>query len=229
MRPAFSKALTRRATLTREWQLFFEKYAVLLMPVSGELPFPDHLDLQDDASFERVWQAQMPQIGIPFMGLPGLVVSTGLVGTRSGRRADRCPAAIARICALPQARRSRRAARHRRRSTPWVKSDVRDLRFQGQLASRRRSAAEAVRGQVLLIVNTASACGFTPQYAGWRICIGRSPAARLFGARLSLQPVRCAGAGRRQRDPAVLRDQLRRHLSDVRQDRRQRQQCASAV
>ena len=77
---AFSKTLTRRATLTREWLLFFEKYAVVLMPVSGELPFPDGLDRRDDASFTRVWQAQMPQIGIPFMGLPGLTVTTGLVG-----------------------------------------------------------------------------------------------------------------------------------------------------
>jgi amidase len=75
-----SKALTRRATLTREWLAFFEQYAVLLMPVSGELPFPDHLDRKDDASFARVWHAQLPQIAIPFMGLPGLVVSTGLVG-----------------------------------------------------------------------------------------------------------------------------------------------------
>jgi amidase len=77
---AFSKALTRRATLVREWQLLFEGYAVLLMPVSGELPFPDGLDRRDDASFARVWRAQIPQIGIPFMGLPGLTVSTGLVG-----------------------------------------------------------------------------------------------------------------------------------------------------
>ncbi|MCA6108434.1 amidase family protein [Bradyrhizobium cenepequi] len=75
-----SKALTRRATLTREWLALFEQYAVLLMPVSGELPFPDQLDCKDDASFARVWQAQLPQIAIPFMGLPGLVVSTGLVG-----------------------------------------------------------------------------------------------------------------------------------------------------
>ena len=77
---AFSKALTRRATLTREWLQFFESYAVLLMPVSGELPFPDNLDRKDDASFARVWRAQLPQIAIPFMGLPGLTVSTGLVG-----------------------------------------------------------------------------------------------------------------------------------------------------
>jgi amidase len=77
---ALSHALTRRATLTRQWLEFFETYAVLLIPVSGELPFPDQLDRKDDASFARVWHAQLPQIAIPFMGLPGLTVSTGLVG-----------------------------------------------------------------------------------------------------------------------------------------------------
>ena len=77
---AFSKALTRRATLTPGMAAFFESYAVLLMPVSGELPFPDGLDRRDEASFARVWRAQLPQIAIPFMGLPGLTVSTGLVG-----------------------------------------------------------------------------------------------------------------------------------------------------
>ena len=77
---AFSKALTRRATLTREWLQFFESYPVLLMPVSGELPFPDGLDMRDEASFARVWRAQLTQIAIPFMGLPALTVSTGLVG-----------------------------------------------------------------------------------------------------------------------------------------------------
>jgi amidase len=76
----YARALTRRATLTREWMLFLEQYAVVLMPVSGELPFPDQLDRKDDQSFTRVWDAQLPQIAIPFMGLPGLVVSTGLVG-----------------------------------------------------------------------------------------------------------------------------------------------------
>jgi amidase len=77
---AFSKALTRRATLVREWSLFLETYSVLLIPVSAELPFPDQLDMQGEAAFARVWQAQLTQIAIPFMGLPGLTVSTGLVG-----------------------------------------------------------------------------------------------------------------------------------------------------
>ncbi|HET6838889.1 MAG TPA: amidase family protein [Bradyrhizobium sp.] len=77
---AFSKALTRRATLAREWLLFLENYSVVVMPVSAELPFPDGLDMRDETSFARVWRAQLPQIAIPFLGLPGLTVSTGLVG-----------------------------------------------------------------------------------------------------------------------------------------------------
>jgi amidase len=77
---AFSLALTRRATLTRQWLQFLETYPVLLMPVSAELPFPDGLDLRDEASFARVWRAQLPQIAIPFLGLPALTVTTGLVG-----------------------------------------------------------------------------------------------------------------------------------------------------
>lgn len=77
---AFSRALTRRATLVREWSEFLENYPVLLIPVSAELPFPDQLDMRDEASFTRVWQAQLTQIAIPFMGLPGLTVSTSLVG-----------------------------------------------------------------------------------------------------------------------------------------------------
>ena len=75
-----SAIVQRRAALTRAWQLFLQDYPVLVMPVSGELPFEDQLDLRDDASFARVWRAQMPQVGIPFMGLPGLTVTTGLVG-----------------------------------------------------------------------------------------------------------------------------------------------------
>ena len=98
---AFSNALTRRATLAREWLQFLQTYAVLLIPVSAELPFPDHLDCKDEVSFARVWQAQLTQIAIPFMGLPGLTVSTGMVGKSpvgvqvvSGRyREDLCLAA----------------------------------------------------------------------------------------------------------------------------------------
>jgi amidase len=73
--------LVRRATLTRQWLLFLERFAVLLLPVSAELPFPDGLDQQGDAALTRVIEAQLTQTGLPLMGLPGLVVSTGMVGS----------------------------------------------------------------------------------------------------------------------------------------------------
>lgn len=73
----FSAVLTRRATLTRMWDMFLADYPILLLPVSAELPFPDKLDLQGDAAYARVWRAQMTQIGVPFMGLPGLSVAMG--------------------------------------------------------------------------------------------------------------------------------------------------------
>ena len=76
----FSKLLTRRATLVRAWEMFFETYAVIVMPPCGELPFEWQLDLKDNASLHRVLRAQMPQIALPFISMPGLTVSTGLVG-----------------------------------------------------------------------------------------------------------------------------------------------------
>ncbi|MBN8981395.1 MAG: amidase family protein [Rhizobiales bacterium] len=77
---AFSKMLTRRATLVRDWLVFLEKYPVVVMPVCGELPFAFGQDLKGDEAFAKIWRAQMPQIALPFLGLPGLTVSTGLVG-----------------------------------------------------------------------------------------------------------------------------------------------------
>ena len=80
----YSALLTRRATLTRQWELFFAEYPVLLLPVSAELPFPDQLDLAGDEAYARVWRAQMPQIGVPFMGLPALSVAMGSVPGAKG-------------------------------------------------------------------------------------------------------------------------------------------------
>lgn len=77
---SFSRVLTRRATITREWLLFLETTPVVVTPVSAELPFADGLDLRDEDSFARVWRAQMPQIALPLIGVPALTVSTGLVG-----------------------------------------------------------------------------------------------------------------------------------------------------
>ena len=75
-----SNALIRRATLARAWQQFTERYPVLLMPASAELPFAAGLDLQGPEAYARVWAAQSPMIGLPLTGLPSMVVSTGMVG-----------------------------------------------------------------------------------------------------------------------------------------------------
>jgi len=71
------QALQQRITLAREWQLFLSKYPVLLCPVSAEPPFPDMLDVESPASFRRILEAQMTQIALPLMGMPGISVATG--------------------------------------------------------------------------------------------------------------------------------------------------------
>jgi len=76
-----ARSLVQRATLTRQWRVFLAKHPVLLLPVSTELPFPDDLDLQGEAGYQRVWHAQTILRGLPAMGLPGLAVSTNLVGS----------------------------------------------------------------------------------------------------------------------------------------------------
>ncbi len=72
-----AKALQARMPITRAWSLFLDRYSVLLVPVSGELPFPQDLDL---TAFDRVLEAQLVQTGLPVMGLPGLTVSTAMAG-----------------------------------------------------------------------------------------------------------------------------------------------------
>jgi amidase len=77
---AFQDALTARAGLLREWMLFFERFPVVLLPVSGEPPFPTDADQAGRARFEELIEAQLPQLGLPLLGLPGLAVATGHAG-----------------------------------------------------------------------------------------------------------------------------------------------------
>jgi amidase len=78
---SFMRALQSRARLARLWRGFFTDWPVLLTPVSGQLPFPDHYDTSSPQAFANVIEAQMPQIAPPFMGLPGLSVTTGRTAT----------------------------------------------------------------------------------------------------------------------------------------------------
>ncbi len=71
-------ALTRRAAIIRQYNQLLTNYPLVILPVSGELPFADDLDMQN---FERVWQANLTQVALALTGLPALTISTGLVGT----------------------------------------------------------------------------------------------------------------------------------------------------
>ena len=74
------EVLQIRASLTRQWREFLQTYPAVLCPVSGQLPFKDLLDLQTQTDFDEIVEAQMLQIGLPFMGLPCLSVATGKAG-----------------------------------------------------------------------------------------------------------------------------------------------------
>ena len=71
-----------RLGFLRDWQLFLEKYPVLICPNSSEPPFPDLLDLKD---FPRVIKAQLTQVGLPLMGIPGLSIFTGYIESLMAR------------------------------------------------------------------------------------------------------------------------------------------------
>ncbi|MDP4023329.1 amidase family protein [Methylobacterium sp. NEAU 140] len=77
---AVARALVRRNTLCRMWALFLAEHPVLLVPVSGELPFPDGLDRTGEAGIARAFEANLLQVGLAPLGVPALTVTTGLVG-----------------------------------------------------------------------------------------------------------------------------------------------------
>ncbi|QUJ76501.1 amidase family protein [Sulfitobacter albidus] len=75
-------AMQARVGFLREWQEFLATYPVVILPNSAEPPFPDLLDLTE---FPRVIEAQLTQVGLPLMGLPGLSVFTGFGQSAQGR------------------------------------------------------------------------------------------------------------------------------------------------
>jgi len=77
---AFMDGLQKRSHFVRLWMQFFARYPVAITPVSGELPFRDQEDVTGRDAFRRIMAAQLTQVGLPLMGLPGLTVTTGLVG-----------------------------------------------------------------------------------------------------------------------------------------------------
>lgn len=78
---SYCSALKARASYLRQWMLFFEDYPLMMLPVSARLPFANDLDTRSAADYDSVWEAQMPQLGLAFMGLPCMSVATGMCGS----------------------------------------------------------------------------------------------------------------------------------------------------
>ena len=85
------------------------------------------------------------------------------------------------------------------------------------------------RGKVVLVVNTASKCGFTPQFSGLEKLWEQFGDDGLVVLGFPVQSVRVTGPRQRRRDPGVLPGQLRRDLPDDGQGRRERVRCRSGV
>jgi amidase len=71
--------LAERSRLLRKWQLFFERWPLLLTAVSWVKPMVDDLDVSDHLDIERFYRVVAPYMGSPTIGLPGLTVPVGTV------------------------------------------------------------------------------------------------------------------------------------------------------
>lgn len=73
-------ALARRTAILRQWQALFERYDVLMLPVSYQLAFPVDADQKGDEAVSRIIDAHQPMLAISVLGLPSLAMPTGVVG-----------------------------------------------------------------------------------------------------------------------------------------------------
>lgn len=70
----------QRLGIIRAWQLFQERYPVIILPVSAQLPFRSGQDQEGDAVVRALLDAQRPLLAVPALGFPSLVVPTATAG-----------------------------------------------------------------------------------------------------------------------------------------------------
>ncbi|WP_119421645.1 amidase family protein [Desertibaculum subflavum] len=73
----YMKSLGQRARHLREWMLFFERYPIVVGPVSTEPPFKVGFDTGDTRRMKEVLHAQRLLVAVNHLGLPGVAVPAG--------------------------------------------------------------------------------------------------------------------------------------------------------
>jgi len=76
----YLKTLARRTTHLRDWMLFFERYPLVVGPVSTEPPFTVGFDVESLERTRDVLRAQRLLVAVNLLGLPAVSVPTGLWG-----------------------------------------------------------------------------------------------------------------------------------------------------
>ena len=74
----YVRALASRTTMLREWYAFFERYPILVMPVSWQRPYPIDHDQKGDDAMREMLDAHRPMLAVSLLGLPGLSVPVSL-------------------------------------------------------------------------------------------------------------------------------------------------------
>ncbi|GGB36549.1 indoleacetamide hydrolase [Tistrella bauzanensis] len=80
----FIASLARRNTILRDWLIFFERYPLILMPVSLEPAMPLGADERPAAELRPLIDAFAPLNATAILGLPGLSVPTGFAPSPEG-------------------------------------------------------------------------------------------------------------------------------------------------
>ena len=76
----YLKTLARRTTHLRDWMLFFERYPLVVGPVSTEPPFTVGFDVESLERTREILRAQRLLVAVNLLGLPAVSVPTGLWG-----------------------------------------------------------------------------------------------------------------------------------------------------
>ncbi len=75
---SYVRALAERTTMLRDWNGFFERFPIVVMPISWQRPYPIDHDQKGDDAVREMLDAHGPLLAVSLLGLPGLSVPVDL-------------------------------------------------------------------------------------------------------------------------------------------------------